>query len=111
MKKTSFHWVRSLICGDSQQVQTRRINATVTATASGFAVDLCESWNPEATSGMEPDELTQVRLRAIMEAYGQKWQPPSAYFDFEIEVEPTPTHSDPDGEAIASALAGLRADM
>ena len=118
MKKTSlycwiksFYWRRCIICGDEVRQEAHYINATVTATASGFAVDLCESWNPEATQGMEPDELAAVRLRAIMDAYGQKWLPTSPYFDWEVEVKPTPTHSDPDDEAIASALAGLRADM
>jgi len=111
MKKTSFYWRRRLICGDDMRRETRYINATVTATANGFAVDLCESWNPESTSGMEPDELVQIRLRAIIEAYNQPYEPAHGAFDWEAEADPTPTHSDPDGEAIASALADLRADM
>lgn len=111
MKKTTFYWRRQFTCGEEFRIEVRQINAAVSATANGFAVDLCETWFPEATSDMGPDEFTAVRLRAIMEAYGQKWQSQSPYFDWEIEVEPTPTHTDPDGEAIASALASLRADM
>ena len=111
MKKTSFCWLRRLICGDEMRYETRYINAAVVYGLSVFNVDLMESWNPEATQGMEPDELAAVRLRAIMEAYGQKWLPPHGDIDWEVETDPTPTHTDPDGEAIASALASLRADM
>lgn len=109
MKKSSFYWRRRIICGDDMRHEDRYINATVTATESGFAVDLCESWMPEATQGMEPDELIAVRLHAIMCAYTISWR--RSQYDWWVETDPTPTHSDPDGEAIASALADLRADM
>lgn len=111
MKKTSFYWRRQIVCRDDMRRETRYINATVTATTNGFAVDLCESWMPEATEGMEPDELAFVRLRAIMDAYGQPYEPLHGGYDWEIEIEPTPSHTDPDGEAIADAVAALRADM
>lgn len=110
-KTTSFYWRRQIVCRDEMRHETRYINATVTATVNGFAVDLCESWDPEATSGMEPDELEQVRLRAIMGASGQPYEALETYWDWEVEVQPTPPHADPDGEAIADALASLRADM
>ena len=73
MKKTSFYWRQQIVCRDDMRIEARYINATVTATANGFVVDLCESWNPEATQDMEPDELAAVRLRAIMETSGQRW--------------------------------------
>lgn len=111
MKKTSFYWQRRITFGEWARQEYRHINATVTATANGFAVDLCESWNPEATQGMEPDELSQIRLRAIIEAHNQPYEDQYSGYDWEVETDPTPTHSDPDGEAIASALADLRADM
>ena len=110
MKKSSFYWRRRIICGDDMRHEDRYINATVNATASGFLVDLCESWNPEATSGMEPDELSEIRLRAIMEAFGQRWAAKSFYFDWEVEAEPCPPHTDPDGETIAAVLVDMRAD-
>lgn len=107
MKNLSFNWRRLLTCGESQRLETRQIDCIVVTDDDTYHA----AFYGEQILDFENPERREIWLRAIMEANGQKWQPPSAYYDFEIEVEPTPSHTDPDGKAIADALASLRADM